>query len=80
MAILELSQTGFKEETTWVSVTEYPNEMVCFEGIRTNPNSYTGRDMLSQRILFSKEAIKLIAPALIVWLKEKDIAARRSGK
>jgi hypothetical protein len=59
-----------EEESTWVSIQEYPGEKIVLEGIRINPA--TKEDLLTQRILFSKEAIKMIAPLLNEWLKEKE--------
>lgn len=70
MEILKLTQTSLKDEPTWVALTEYPNNMIVIEGVRADPKS-NGRDMLSQRIMLSKEALELIVPSLVKWLESK---------
>jgi len=56
---------------SWVLVYEYINDTLMLEGIKTHPtDDTTVPTALTQRIRFSRPAIKKMLPLMKEWLKE----------
>lgn len=55
-------------EESWVSVTEMPNGCLQLEGYTDHPEYYKSYQVA--KIMFSKEAIKVLIPLLKEWVKK----------
>ena len=56
---------------SWISVTEYPDETLCLEGIFIHP--YEPNAYATTRIRFSKQAIEKLIPLMQNWIDQKRI-------
>ena len=65
--IYKVIKTAFDEEDTYLSIVELPDQSLIIEGFRKNTET---REFMSQRIRFTKGAIKTLTPILNEWLKK----------
>jgi hypothetical protein len=69
MPIGKCIKTNVTYEGTHIALLEYPDGTLVIEGIRNDP--LDPRSYLSQRIRFTRAAIKAMLPDLNEWVKDE---------